>query len=691
MEFAFESTQGRPPFMPLEPTHVAAACRAAIDAIEGAATPEDALDGALGALHERLDRAFVVALVVEHGRLWHVASRGYAMTPDGIPIAVGIVGRAVRSGRIQYVPDLAADPAYVEVVSGVSAEIAIPLCVGGEVISVVNIESVAPLPRQSSRLFRPLADALVPVLDALRSARSLDLSGLARLFVYVSSLRDPREISEIVAASLPRVLPIETSQLYLRADDGSLKLVACSRVSPDAPAALSAADVSSLREKSVHPAIMEEVDLGVSTAARGDARSAILLPLRANGDDLGILVGTSRWAFEVGRQQGEVASVLAALAAASVDAALSLGRERRSALTDSLTGLLNQRGFELELEAALAAAQDDRRPLSLWILDCDDFKELNDRAGHEFGDALLREIGRVLAAILPDTAQPGRLGGDEFVVMLPGVDSASAERTAAEIGKALADGLEEAGYPLRLSGGVATYPFDGGSSSQLVRAADQALYEAKETGKNRVVGFRELVRIGSRASTDRPVAPVPRQGRSDSSMLVEAAAAAAAISGEAAVDAVLDRLCKTVTFVVGATGCNISRVVGERLIDAVAHSLRDIDFAGQNSYLIDDFPVTRIALAAKETKAISFLDEDLDRAEAFVLRELTMNCALMVPIVVSGESWGLVELYDVRLRRFTREQQAIAEFLVSVAARRVEALGSRSSVRPLVPLYRPPR
>ena len=689
MEFALDPSHERPSFMPLEPSHVAAGCRAAIDAIEGAATPEAALDAALGALHEHLDHAFVVALVAEHDRLWHVASRGFAMTPDGLPIAEGIVGRAMRSGRIQYVPDLAADPAYVEIVHGVSSEIAIPLHVGDDVVGVINIESVAPLPRQTSRLLRPLVSALGPVLGAVRNARTLDLSGLARLFVHISSLRDPREISEIVVASLTRVLPIETSQLYLRVDDGSLQLVASRRVSADAPAPLSVADVSALRARSVHSTIVEEIDLA-AFAARGDARFAVLLPLRAGGDDLGILIGTSRWAVEVAREQAEVASVLAAQAAASIDAALSFGRERRSALTDPLTGLLNRRGFELELETALAAAQESRLPLSLWVLDCDDFKEVNDRAGHEFGDALLRKVGHVLAAIVPDAAQPGRLGGDEFVVMLPGLDSASAERSATEMGKALADGLEEGGFPLRLSSGVATYPFDGGSSSQLVRAADQALYEAKETGKNRVVGFRELVREGSRASTDRPATSGARQGRSDTSMLVEAAAAATAISSEGTVDAVLDRLCKTVTFVVGATGCNISRVVGERLIDSVAHSLRDVDFAGENSYLIDDFPVTKIALDAQETKAISFLDEDLDRAEAFVLRELKMNCALMVPIVVSGESWGLMELYDVRLRRFTREQQAVSEFLVSIAARRVEALGARSSVRPLLPLYRPP-
>lgn len=688
MEFALDSSRARPSFMPLEPAHVAVACQAALEAIGAAATPEAALDAAVDALHEHLENAFVVALVAEHERLWHVASRGFAMTPDGVPVASGIVGRAMRTGRAQYVPDLAADPAYIEVVRGVSAEIAIPIHAGDDVIGVVNIESVAPLPRQSPRLLGPLGSALGPVLAAVRQGRVLDLSGLARLFVYVSSLRDPREISEIVVASLTRVLPIETSQLYLRGDDGTLDLAASRRESAEAPAVLSVADVNSLHARSAHASIIGEIDLGVSEAV-GEARFAVLLPLRANGDDHGILVGTSRWTVEVTRQQAEVAAVLAAQAAAAIDAALSLGRERRSALTDALTGLLNRRGFELELETELAVAQEDRRPLSLWVLDCDDFKEVNDRAGHEFGDALLREVGRVLASIVPDSARPGRLGGDEFVVMLPGLDSASAERSASEIARSLASGLEAAGFPLRLSGGVATYPFDGGSGSQLVRAADQALYEAKETGKNRVVGFRELVRDGSRSSTDRPPSEPARQGRPDTSMLVEAAAAATAISGEETVDAVLERLCKTLTFAVGATGCNISRVVGKKLIDSVAHALRDADFGGQSSYLIDDFPVTKALLEAKATRAISFLDEDLDRAEAFVLREFKMNCALLLPLVVEGESWGLVELYDVRLRRFTREQQAVSEFLVSIAARRVEALGARSSVRRLLPLYRP--
>src|SRR5712691_4309283 len=110
MEFALDASRAQPSFMPLEPSRVATACRAAMDALERAPTPVEALEDAVAALHEHLGFAFVAALVVEHERLWLVSSRGFAMTPDGLPMGVGIVGRAVRTGRIQYVPDLAADP-----------------------------------------------------------------------------------------------------------------------------------------------------------------------------------------------------------------------------------------------------------------------------------------------------------------------------------------------------------------------------------------------------------------------------------------------------------------------------------------------------------------------------------------------------------------------------------------------------
>src|SRR5262249_59337986 len=175
-------------------------------------------------------------------------------------------------------------------------------------------------------------------------------------------------------------------------------------------------------------------------------------------------------------------------------AAFRRKRARRSAATDPLTGILNRRGLEQRLERELVTAQESRVPLSILVIDCDDFKEINDRAGHEFGDALLCEVAEALVRAVPDGAEAARLGGDEFVVMLPRAGAEAAEALGSRIRSVLADGLTDAGVPLRISAGIATYPFDGAKPTALLRAADQALYAAKSAGKDRVASFRELTR-----------------------------------------------------------------------------------------------------------------------------------------------------------------------------------------------------
>ena len=245
-------------------------------------------------------------------------------------------------------------------------------------------------------------------------------------------------------------------------------------------------------------------------------------------------------------------------------------------MTDSLTGILNRRGLEERLDRELALAQERRMPLSLFVIDCDDFKEINDRAGHEFGDALLHEVARVLVRAVPEGAEAARLGGDEFVVMLPGAGADAAEALGGEVRGLLAAGLTDAGFPLRISAGISTYPFDGASASALLRAADQALYSAKSGGKNRVASFRDVVR-GASPDVVNPGrgGDAQRRGRSEGSVLTDVVQAAAAIEAETTVDAICDRLCKSLVFVVGATACSASRVVGEHLVDASEHSLRE--------------------------------------------------------------------------------------------------------------------
>jgi len=674
-------------------TRVEAVFRAAAAAADTAPSAVAAIDAALSVVHDELDGAGASAFVLEHGRLWPVGVRGYAMIPDGLPLDMGVVGRAVKTSEVQFVVDVQSDPDFIVVRDDVASELAVPLCTSEGMIGLINIETSRTLPPGSDAAVRALAEAMTGPVEEMRTNRTVDLSSLARLFVYMSALREPGAIAQVAVRTLGRVLPIESSRLLVL-DEAQRLSGSAEWSAPGGADPISEESLLQLRDH-VGPSTVFELldagDLGLPELDHARIRSVILIPLRANGEDIGLLVGASRFATTFDRSQAEMAALLAAHAAASLDAALALERERQSAHTDTLTGLLNRRGLEDRLERELAKAQEERRPLSLVVLDCDDFKDVNDRAGHEFGDALLREVGLVLREACPKGGSAARLGGDEFVVMLPGADVDEAMSAVVRLRRTLDEGLADAGFPLRLSAGVATYPYDGAGASQLLRAADQALYRAKAGGKNLVVGFREIV-----TGAEMPIPGNDGMNRrragsgTEGSKLADALAASAAIWDESTVEQVLERLSKAIAFVVGATGTNISKVDGPRLSDTAKHALRDVDLGEDVAYVIADFPVTEQVLETLTAKSISFLDDDLDGAEAFVLRELQMNSALLVPIVVDGEAWGLVEIYDMRLRRYDDDETAVASFLVGQAARRIEALGAASGPRRLLPVFRMP-
>jgi diguanylate cyclase (GGDEF)-like protein/putative nucleotidyltransferase with HDIG domain len=191
-------------------------------------------------------------------------------------------------------------------------------------------------------------------------------------------------------------------------------------------------------------------------------------------------------------------------------------RAMRLALTDPLTGLGNHRHFHERLERELRYAHERRLPLSLCLIDVDDFKRINDRFGHPAGDRMLSQ----LAARLRQTGEAFRLGGDEFALLLPGSDEHAA-LVAAEsvVDRIAALKLEQVGA-VTVSVGVATSPQHAEERDELVRLADSALYWAKEYGKNRVRAYRpdvielaELKRLASgpdRAARFRAAASLAR-------------------------------------------------------------------------------------------------------------------------------------------------------------------------------------
>jgi diguanylate cyclase (GGDEF)-like protein len=180
----------------------------------------------------------------------------------------------------------------------------------------------------------------------------------------------------------------------------------------------------------------------------------------------------------------------------------------RLALTDPVTGLGNTRHFLERLERELDRVDDGGPPLSVCLLDVDDFKRVNDHFGHPAGDQVLVEV----AGFLRRGGEAFRLGGDEFALILPAHDMPEALAVAETVLGRLAAHAYPHGRGITASAGVASYPGERLARAELVRAADHALYEAKSVGKDCARAYEP----GSRA---RAVARSPR----DAATVFEAA------------------------------------------------------------------------------------------------------------------------------------------------------------------------
>ncbi|MBD3866815.1 MAG: GGDEF domain-containing protein [Acidobacteria bacterium] len=183
--------------------------------------------------------------------------------------------------------------------------------------------------------------------------------------------------------------------------------------------------------------------------------------------------------------------------------AVSLSEMQARANFDGLTGLMIKSYFRKELGEQILEKENVVGNLGIFIFDIDHFKNYNDTHGHPEGDNLLREFAKVVRSNLRPGDLACRYGGEEFVIAMPGADAAASLRAAERIRAA----IEAHPFPhqesqpsgsLTISGGVSAYPMDGNDGDELIRHADEALYEAKRTGRNKVNCYK-AVEIGDAA------------------------------------------------------------------------------------------------------------------------------------------------------------------------------------------------
>jgi diguanylate cyclase (GGDEF)-like protein len=168
--------------------------------------------------------------------------------------------------------------------------------------------------------------------------------------------------------------------------------------------------------------------------------------------------------------------------------ALERERDRADATYDGLTGLLTPRAFRNRLRDELSRARFGAAPvLTLWFVDTDCFKTVNDSLGHAAGDAVLQAMGELLRAyVIPDVDVTGRNGGDEFCALIHDTQKSVAIERAQEFCDAVR--LHDFGIPLQITAsvGVASYPYDARDANELLEVADAAMYHSKRSGRDRV-------------------------------------------------------------------------------------------------------------------------------------------------------------------------------------------------------------
>lgn len=327
--------------------------------------------------------------------------------------------------------------------------------------------------------FNKMTDQLEDQIEQLqRQRKALDRS-IQRLGEAFASGLDRNALLAIVADSTRESCNAEYCRVTL--DDGTLIENPEGMRGPVRDAAV-AGERRSRRE-------------GARVVARRADGHALSAPLRRMGEEEQAegTISVARAGHEFTDADRDMFLYLLRQAAASLENITTHERVSELAVTDELTGLANSRAFREAIDREAARAERFGHELSLMILDVDDFKKVNDTYGHLQGDEVLRAIGRILESEPRAIDEAARYGGEEFVVALPETATAG----AVEIAERIRVRLEEEAIPMverdgdlhvTASFGVATMPTSAADVRELFGAADEALYQAKRSGKNRVVG-----------------------------------------------------------------------------------------------------------------------------------------------------------------------------------------------------------
>ena len=434
----------------------------------------------------------------------HAGYEGEAGRP--LPAGVGLIGAAAASRRPVYAPDVSQDPRYYAGISTTRSELALPLVVRDEVVGVLDCQS------EQLSFFDPETIDMLTLFStqasiALQNARlySQEQRKAAQLEAINLIARQTTAVLEIdellgkVCTFLLQAFPVDHVAVLLLEDDNLVFRAHRGSLTPTFKLGSVLPHGSGLcREalRSGQPIVENDVSASSQyMAGFVETRSELCIPLLSFGQMVGVLCLESAKlkAFD----SGDVPPLesVADICANAIQNAHYFERVRHMAYVDGLTGVFNRRYFEIRIEEEIERANRYSGAVSLIMIDIDHFKRLNDEFGHLMGDDVLRQISTIFTQNLRKIDIACRYGGEEFAIIVPETTGEDAFSVAEKLRKAIQNNVfPGVPRPVTIAAGVATCPANGGSRDDLVKAADEALYAAKQAGRNTVVASSSIVR-----------------------------------------------------------------------------------------------------------------------------------------------------------------------------------------------------
>lgn len=471
----------------------------------------DSLNQVMDLLVQRFGYSMVsIYLKDDRGTLVLGAQRGYDRVLERFDGSTGVVGRVMRTGEVQLVPDVSLDPDYRSANDDVRSEISAPLFAGGDLIGVLNLEDarVGGLDETDRSTLVLVAERLAGAIALGRERRAISeradrFAALAEFARSISSSLDPQEVYPRICDAVSAVIPSDVAVLTLLDHTlGDYRIAAMNGsdgrylgvriIEGEGMAGVAIAE----RRMVVDAHFDRERFPTTLRFAEGEgAIASLAVPLLRDEEVLGAITFVrTDLSRPYTAMDLEVAPIIGGQVALAISNAWLHTQVADAAVRDSLTGLANRRHLDASLLRLVAARDrlplEDRRPLSAILFDLDHFGDFNKRHGHKIGDAVLRTFGAMLAGRFRASDIVARYGGEEFLVVLDGASLDEARRAAEDVRAAFAAATIEAPsgkLTATVSAGCSAIGPSVASVSTLLEVADVALQMAKRGGRNQVV------------------------------------------------------------------------------------------------------------------------------------------------------------------------------------------------------------